>query len=152
MPTFASEANMPDGLSVQALTRRFEEQAAVDGVSFDVARGELVALVGASGSGKTTTLRMIAGYDFPDSGQITFEGRDITRLPPEKRGFGMVFQHYALFPHMSVRDNVGFGLEARKVSKAERERRAQDALANVGLNGKGDRRVQQLSGGEQQRV
>jgi putative spermidine/putrescine transport system ATP-binding protein len=143
---------MSEGLSVRELTRRFEEQTAVDGVSFDVARGELVALVGASGSGKTTTLRMIAGYDFPDGGQITFGQRDITRLPPEKRGFGMVFQHYALFPHMSARDNVGFGLEARKVPKAVRERRANEALANVGLNGKGDRRVQQLSGGEQQRV
>lgn len=143
---------MSEGLSVRELTRRFEEQTAVDGVSFDVARGELVALVGASGSGKTTTLRMIAGYDFPDSGQITFGPRDITHLPPEKRGFGMVFQHYALFPHMSARDNVGFGLEARKVPRAERERRANEALANVGLHGKGDRRVQQLSGGEQQRV
>lgn len=150
--TTSQRPPLSDGLSVRELTRRFDEQTAVDGVSFDVGRGELVALVGASGSGKTTTLRMIAGYDFPDGGTITFGGKDITRLPPEKRGFGMVFQHYALFPHMSVRDNVGFGLEARGVSKADRMRRANEALANVGLNGKGDRRVQQLSGGEQQRV
>jgi putative spermidine/putrescine transport system ATP-binding protein len=135
------------GLSIRNLTRRFDGQLAVDGVSFDVPRGELVALVGASGSGKTTTLRIIAGYDVADGGEVMFGGRDITRLPPEKRGFGMVFQHYALFPHMSVRDNVAFGLEARRVPKAERIRRAEQALENVGLGGKSDRRVQQLSGG-----
>jgi len=141
-----------EGLAVRGLTRRFDGHVAVDGVSFDVAPGELVALVGASGSGKTTTLRIIAGYDTADAGQVTLGDRDITRLPPEKRGFGMVFQHYALFPHMSVLDNVAFGLEARGVPKGDRVRRAELALENVGLGGKGGRRVQQLSGGEQQRV
>ncbi|HXC26317.1 MAG TPA: ABC transporter ATP-binding protein [Gemmatimonadaceae bacterium] len=141
-----------EGLSVQHITRRFEGRAAVDDVSFDVPRGELVALVGASGSGKTTSLRIVAGYDTPDIGAVRFGGVDITKTPPEKRGFGMVFQHYALFPHMSVVENVAFGLEARGISKAERLRRAERALDSVGLQGKGNRRVQQLSGGEQQRV
>jgi putative spermidine/putrescine transport system ATP-binding protein len=150
--TETTSRRVDSGLSVRNLARRFDGQLAVDGVSFDVPRGELVALVGASGSGKTTTLRIIAGYDAADDGSVLFGGREITQLPPEKRGFGMVFQHYALFPHMSVRDNVAFGLEARGVPKRERARRAEQALDNVGLGGKGDRRVQQLSGGEQQRV
>jgi ABC-type Fe3+/spermidine/putrescine transport system ATPase subunit len=143
---------LANGLTVQHITRRFGGQMALDDVSFEVHRGELVALVGASGSGKTTSLRIVAGYDTPDAGQVLFGGKDMTRVPPEKRDFGMVFQHYALFPHMSVLDNVAFGLEARGVSKAERLRRAKLALDGVGLQGKGDRRIQQLSGGEQQRV
>lgn len=140
------------GLVVEQLTRVFETQHAVDGVSFQVAPGELVALVGASGSGKTTTLRIVAGYERPDSGRVLFNGADITRLPPAKRGFGMVFQQYALFPHMSIIDNVAFGLEARGVPRAERRRQAVRALDGVGLASKGERMVQQLSGGEQQRV
>ena len=140
------------GLVVDRISRAFSEQRAVDDVSFVVEPGELVALVGASGSGKTTTLRMVAGYEHPDSGRILFDGEDITRLGPSRRGFGMVFQHYALFPHMSVQDNVAFGLEARGVARAERRTRAGAALERVGLGGKGDRMVQQLSGGEQQRV
>ncbi len=140
------------GLSVRQATRKFDGHTAVDNISFDVDPGELVALIGASGSGKTTTLRIVAGYDAPDAGQVLFGGNDITRVPPEKRGFGMVFQHYALFPHMSVAENVAFGLEARGVSKRDRMQRAEQALAGVGLAGKGNRRIQQLSGGEQQRV
>jgi putative spermidine/putrescine transport system ATP-binding protein len=140
------------GLVVDQLTRGFGSQRAADQISFVVAPGELVALVGASGSGKTTTLRMVAGYEHPDSGRVLFDGADLTRVPPAKRDFGMVFQHYALFPHMSVVDNVAFGLEARGVSRAERRRRAQQALDGVGLESKGARMVQQLSGGEQQRV
>lgn len=141
-----------DGLVVENITRTFNGQRAVDHVSFEVHPGELVALVGASGSGKTTTLRMVAGYEQPDDGRVMFGGQDITRLGPSKRGFGMVFQHYALFPHMSVVDNVAFGLEARGVARAERRQRAGAALDRVGLGGKGARMVQQLSGGEQQRV
>lgn len=140
------------GLVVENLTRLFDTQRAVDDISFAVPPGELVALVGASGSGKTTTLRMIAGYERPDSGRVLFNGIDITRVPPAKRDFGMVFQQYALFPHMSLLDNVAFGLEARGVPRSERRQRARSALENVGLSGKGDRMVQQLSGGEQQRV
>ncbi len=137
---------------MDSIARSFNEQQAVDHVSFEVRPGELVALVGASGSGKTTTLRIVAGYEQPDSGRVVFGGDDITRLGPAKRGFGMVFQHYALFPHMSVIDNVAFGLEARGVGRVERRQRAGAALDRVGLDGKGDRMVQQLSGGEQQRV
>ena len=139
-------------LALSGLTRRFGTHAAVDGVSLEIARGELLALIGASGSGKTTTLRMVAGYEMPDAGAVLLDGRDITRMPPQARDFGMVFQHYALFPHMTVGDNVAFGLEARKVAKAERRERAARALASVGLEGAAGRPVQSLSGGEQQRV
>jgi ABC-type Fe3+/spermidine/putrescine transport system ATPase subunit len=146
-------------LSVQGLTRHFADAAypAVDRVSFEVAAGEVLALVGASGSGKTTTLRMIAGYERPDAGRIVLRDargtdREITNEPPQRRSFGMVFQHYALFPHMRVEENVAFGLEARGVAKSERLERARRALARVGLEGAGRRAVQSLSGGEQQRV
>jgi ABC-type Fe3+/spermidine/putrescine transport system ATPase subunit len=146
-------------LSVEGLTRRFDGAArpAVDDVSFTVGAGEVLALVGASGSGKTTTLRMIAGYERPDAGRILLRDpaggtRDITGEPPQRRGFGMVFQHYALFPHMTVEENVAFGLEARRMARAERRDRARTALARVGLDGAGPRAVQSLSGGEQQRV
>ena len=141
-----------EGLVVDNIARAFNGHIAVDHVSFEVRPGELVALVGASGSGKTTTLRIVAGYEQPEEGRVLFNGRDITRLGPSKRGFGMVFQHYALFPHMSVTDNVAFGLEARGIGRSERRQLATAALDRVGLNGKGGRMVQQLSGGEQQRV
>ena len=139
-------------LELSGLTRRFGDQVAVDGVSLSVNAGELVALVGASGSGKTTTLRMAAGYEPPDAGRVLLDSRDITDLAPQKRGFGMVFQHYALFPHMSVQDNVAFGLEARGMSRSERRRKALAALQQVGLAHTAERPVQALSGGEQQRV
>jgi len=146
-------------LAIHNLTRHFAgaERAAVDDVSFTVRPSEVLALVGASGSGKTTTLRMIAGYERPDAGRIVLDdarsgSREITAEPPQKRGFGMVFQHYALFPHMSVAENVAFGLEARGVAKRERLDRAQQALRRVGLDEAGARPVQSLSGGEQQRV
>ena len=144
---------MSSHLVLDHLTRRFTAaRAAVDAVSLDVATGELLALVGASGSGKTTTLRMVAGYERPDGGRILLDGRDITALPPQRRDFGMVFQHYALFPHLSVGENVAFGLEARGVAKGDRAALAAAALANVGLAGADGRPVQSLSGGEQQRV
>ena len=139
-------------LALEGITRRFGDFTAVDDVSFEVGPGELLALVGASGSGKTTTLRITAGYEVPDAGRVMLGGTDITRVPPERRGFGMVFQHYALFPHMSVEDNVAFGLEARGVSKVDRLIKARSALSNVGLEGAGKRAIQSLSGGEQQRV
>ncbi|HXT47110.1 MAG TPA: ABC transporter ATP-binding protein [Gemmatimonadaceae bacterium] len=139
-------------LSLDALTRRFRDKLAVDALSLEIASGELVALMGASGSGKTTTLRMVAGYEPPDSGRVWLEGTDITNRAPRVRGFGMVFQHYALFPHMSVGENIAFGLEARGVAKKERSARAAAALANVGLAGAAPRAIQSLSGGEQQRV
>ena len=139
-------------LDVRNITRRFATTTAVNDVSFEVCTGELLALVGASGSGKTTTLRIVAGYEPADSGVVMLNERDITRLPPQRRNFGMVFQHYALFPHLSVEDNVGFGLEARGVSRKDRRTRARNALAAVGLDGAGPRPIQSLSGGEQQRV
>jgi iron(III) transport system ATP-binding protein len=139
-------------LALEGVTRRFGEHTAVDDVSLEIAAGELLALIGASGSGKTTTLRIVAGYEVPDSGRVMLDGRDITALPPQKRGFGMVFQHYALFPHMPVEDNVAFGLEARGIPKAKRLERARSALESVGLGSAGKRGIQSLSGGEQQRV
>jgi putative spermidine/putrescine transport system ATP-binding protein len=140
-------------LGLDRLTRRFGgARAAVDAVSLEIAAGELVALIGASGSGKTTTLRMVAGYETPDSGAVVLDGRDITALPPQRRNFGMVFQHYALFPHLTVGQNVAFGLEARGVARHERTARAAQALAGVGLAGADGRPIQSLSGGEQQRV
>jgi ABC-type Fe3+/spermidine/putrescine transport system ATPase subunit len=139
-------------LRLRGITRRFGGTTAVDDVSFGVADGELLALVGASGSGKTTTLRITAGYEPADSGTVELDGKDITRLPPQQRDFGMVFQHYALFPHLTVEENVAFGLEARGVARASRLARARAALAGVGLETAGPRAVQSLSGGEQQRV
>ncbi|MGV3710039.1 MAG: ABC transporter ATP-binding protein [Gemmatimonas sp.] len=139
-------------LVLQRLKRRYDTGGGVDDVSLDVAPGELLALVGASGSGKTTTLRLVAGYEKPDSGHLLLNGKNVEQLPAEKRGFGMVFQHYALFPHLSVVQNVAFGLEARGVKKDERLRQAEAALSGVGLADKAGRPVQALSGGEQQRV
>ena len=141
-------------LSLDRLTRRYpgSSQPAVHELSLDVRAGELLALVGASGSGKSTTLRMIAGSEAPDSGRVLIDGEDITHRPPQQRDFGMVYQHYALFPHLTVAENVAFGLEARKVARRERQARAEAALATVGLSGAGPRPVQTLSGGEQQRV
>ena len=139
-------------LALVGLTRRFGAYTAVDALSLEIGRGELLALIGASGSGKTTTLRMVAGYEIPDGGAVVIDGRDITAVPPQGRDFGMVFQHYALFPHMTVGENVAFGLEARGVNRRERMARAEAALANVGLAGAAPRPVQSLSGGEQQRV
>jgi ABC-type Fe3+/spermidine/putrescine transport system ATPase subunit len=146
-------------LSLENVSRRYpgNPEPSVEGVSLSIAPGELVALVGASGSGKTTTLRIAAGYETPDGGRVLLtdesgQQRDITLEPPQRRGFGMVFQHYALFPHMTVEENVAFGLEARGMKKSERLAKAREALAGVGLDGKAARQVQALSGGEQQRV
>ncbi|WP_237180500.1 ABC transporter ATP-binding protein [Roseomonas haemaphysalidis] len=125
---------------------------AVDRVSLDLPRGALLALLGPSGCGKTTTLRMIAGLETPDSGRIVVGGRDVTALPPHQRHMGVVFQSYALFPHMTAAGNVGFGLQMHKVPRAERGLRAQAALELVGLSALAGRKPRQLSGGQQQRV
>ncbi len=125
---------------------------AVRDLDLDVERGELLTLLGPSGSGKTTTLMMLAGFEQPSSGRILLEGRDIARLPPHRRGIGVVFQSYALFPHMSVAENVAFPLQVRGVSRTEREARVARALEMVRLQGYGGRRPAQLSGGQQQRV
>jgi ABC-type Fe3+/spermidine/putrescine transport system ATPase subunit len=134
------------------LVKRFGAVAAVDGIDLSVAEGEFVTLLGPSGCGKTTTLNMIAGFLDPDAGHITLRGRHVESLPPFRRDLGMVFQDYALFPHMSVAENVGFGLRMRGVPRAEAARRIADALAMVKLTGLEARRPLQLSGGQRQRV
>ncbi|MFC0407395.1 ABC transporter ATP-binding protein [Roseomonas elaeocarpi] len=142
------------GLELRALRKGYAGAPlpAVEGISATVAPGEFFSLLGPSGCGKTTTLRMIAGFEAPDAGQILLDGRDITALPPERRGMGMVFQNYALFPHRTVAENVGFGLRMQGVNKAEAAARVRDALALVRLTGLEDRRPAELSGGQQQRV
>ena len=139
-------------LSLQNLSKRFDKTQAVADVSLAVERGEFFGLLGPSGCGKTTTLRMIAGLEIPDSGSIAFDGQDITNLPAERRGFGMVFQNYALFPHLNVSENVAFGLRARHRPKPEIRDRVKGALELVQLPGYEHRRVDELSGGQQQRV
>jgi spermidine/putrescine ABC transporter ATP-binding subunit len=139
-------------LRLAGLTRRFEGYLAVDDVSLDVADGEFLTLLGPSGCGKTTTLRMVAGFLNPDIGDIWFGDRRMTEVPPHQRNTAMVFQSYALFPHMSVAENVGFGLMMRKVPTAERDRRVAEAIEIVSLTGLEKRRPGQLSGGQQQRV
>ena len=126
--------------------------AAVVGLDLEIARGELMTLLGPSGSGKTTTLMMLAGFEMPSAGRILLEGRDIAHTAPHKRGIGVVFQSYALFPHMTVAENVGFPLSERGISRAERDARVLKALGMVRLEGYADRRPVQLSGGQQQRV
>jgi iron(III) transport system ATP-binding protein len=139
-------------LSLKNISKHYGETRAVADLSLEVERGEFFGLLGPSGCGKTTTLRMIAGLETPDAGGIEFDGRDMTRLTPERRGFGMVFQNYALFPHLNVFENVAFGLRARRRAKAEVGQKVADALALVQLPGYEKRRVDELSGGQQQRV
>ena len=137
---------------VSHVTKRFGGVTAVDDVSFEVPKGSFATLLGPSGCGKTTTLRMIAGFYDPDQGDIEIGGRRVNDLPVHRRGTAMVFQDYALFPHMTVRDNVAYGLKVAHVSGADRTRRVDETLAFVGLGGLGDRWPKQLSGGQQQRV
>jgi ABC-type Fe3+/spermidine/putrescine transport system ATPase subunit len=139
-------------LRLDGVRKRFGNTAAVDGVSLDVAPGEFLTLLGPSGCGKTTTLNLVAGFEQPDGGHILLGGRAVDRLPPFKRDIGLVFQDYALFPHMTVAENVAFGLRMRRVTEAERARRVADALTQVRLPGLGDRRPTALSGGQRQRV
>ena len=134
------------------LTKAYGGEVAVSQVNLKIASGEFFSLLGPSGCGKTTTLRMIAGFVDPDQGQILIDGDDIVDRPPEKRDVGIVFQNYAIFPHMNVADNIAFGLKMRKVEKATIERRVRDALRQVGLAGYERRFQRELSGGEQQRV
>src|ERR1044072_7890560 len=134
------------------LSKRYGDQLAVAGVTLDVADGEFLVLLGPSGCGKTTTLRMIAGLVEPGGGAVRIGDSDITYLPPWRRNTGMVFQSYALFPHMTVGDNVAFGLEMRKLSKPDIEARTREALRLVRLEGFAGRLPRQLSGGQQQRV
>jgi putative spermidine/putrescine transport system ATP-binding protein len=139
-------------LALRELTRRFGGGGGVQALSLDVAEGEVLALIGPSGSGKTTTLRLLAGFETPDAGRILVRGEDVTPRSPAARRFGMVFQHYALFPHLDVGRNVAFGLADLGLAAAEREARVQAALAAVELAGLERRAVGELSGGQQQRV
>jgi spermidine/putrescine transport system ATP-binding protein len=139
-------------LELRHLSKRFGDFSAVDDLSLEIAAGEFLTLLGASGSGKTTTLRMIAGFEPPTAGEIFMAGTPIGALPPFKRDINTVFQHYALFPHMSVRENIGYGLRMRGVPAAEREEQVTRALEMVQLGELGRRAPRQLSGGQQQRV
>jgi putative spermidine/putrescine transport system ATP-binding protein len=139
-------------LELQGLSKRFGDFTAVSECSLSVAKGEFVCLLGPSGCGKTTTLQMVAGFVSPSQGRIVLDGKDITDVKPDKRGLGIVFQSYALFPHMTVADNVAFGLEMRGVSAAERRRRVGETLELVHLESLTDRYPRELSGGQRQRV
>ncbi|HEX2400647.1 MAG TPA: TOBE-like domain-containing protein [Mycobacterium sp.] len=137
---------------VRGANKRYGDFAALDNVDFEVPSGSLTALLGPSGSGKSTLLRAIAGLDLPDTGTITIDGHDVTHIPPQRRGIGFVFQHYAAFKHLTVRDNVAFGLKIRKRPKAEIKEKVDNLLEVVGLAGFQTRYPNQLSGGQRQRM
>ena len=139
-------------LALEKLTKRFGDHLAVDSLSLSVEQGEFISLLGPSGCGKTTTLQMIAGFVDASSGSVVLEGRDLLAIRPSERGLGVVFQSYALFPHLTAAENVAFGLEMRKVPTAERGTRVQEALQLVGLAQFADRYPRRMSGGQQQRV
>ena len=143
---------MTTGLSLRGVARRYGRVDALAGVDLDVAGGELFCLLGPSGSGKTTLLRLVAGFEAPDAGEIRIDGAAVQGVPPERRGIGVVFQDYALFPHRSVADNVGFGLKMRGVGRPARRDRVTEMLGLVGLGEVADRRPDTLSGGQRQRV
>lgn len=145
---------MSDALivSIRSLSRSFAEVRAVDCIDLDIREGEFLTLLGPSGSGKTTVLRMIAGFEKPDSGTITLDGKDVSQLPPYERDVNTVFQDYALFPHMNVLENIEYGLRVKGVSKEDRRSQAMAALKQIRLEGYENRRPAQLSGGQRQRV
>ena len=139
-------------VSLRNLNKHYGDFAAVDNISLDIKEGEFLTFLGSSGSGKSTTLSMLAGFETPSSGEIQVDGKSLIQVPPHKRGIGMVFQRYSLFPHLSVRDNIAFPLTIRKVPAAERERQVDAMLKLVQLEQFAHRRPAQLSGGQQQRV
>ncbi len=147
----AADVAAPD-VRLEGVVKRFDDAIAVDGISVEVPRGSFFALLGPSGCGKTTTLRMIGGFEEPTEGRIFLGDQDVVGLPPYKRDVNTVFQSYALFPHMSIEDNVAFGLERKGVRKGELKGRVAEMLELVGLSGFGKRKPRQLSGGQQQRV
>src|SRR4029453_8347176 len=139
-------------LSLEGLSKRFGTHPAGDGLTLGVEKGEFVSLLGPSGCGKTTTLQMIAGFVEATSGAVTLEGRDLLAMKPAQRGLGIVFQSYALFPHLTAAENVAFGLEMQKVPQGEREARVKQTLNLVGLTAFADRFPRRMSGGQQQRI
>jgi sulfate/thiosulfate transport system ATP-binding protein len=139
-------------IDINAISKRFGDFTALDDVTLEVPEGSLTALLGPSGSGKSTLLRIIAGLEGPDVGSVLIDGQDVTEARPQDRGIGFVFQHYAPFAHMSVRENVAFGLRIRKRPKAEIRRRVDELLALVGLTTWSEQRPHQLSGGQRQRM
>ena len=141
-----------EGVVIDGVRKTYGSVVAVENLSLSLAPGEILCLLGPSGAGKSTLLNLMTGLIRPDVGRIEFGGRDVTDMPPERRGVGAVFQSFALFPHMSVFDNVAFGLRCQKVGKTEVARRVPEQLESVGLGDKAMRRPHELSGGEQQRV
>jgi spermidine/putrescine transport system ATP-binding protein len=137
---------------LEGITKRFQDVVAVDNVTLKVVKGEFLCILGPSGCGKTTTMRIIGGFEKPDSGKVFLAGQDVTVVPPDKRNTNLVFQNYALFPHMSVFDNVAFGLRIRGVKKSEISEKVEQVLNLVKLNGYQNRKPHQLSGGQQQRI
>ena len=152
MPSAAALTGPTPAVRLEGIAKRYGDVVAVDGIDLDVRDGEFFSMLGPSGSGKTTTLRMIAGFEVPTAGRILLHGRDVTGVPPFDRDVNTVFQDYALFPHLSVGDNVAYGLMVRKVPRQERATRVADALRMVRLEGYEKRRPSQLSGGQRQRV
>src|SRR4051794_18340395 len=144
-------ATSPD-IRLSGLRKSYGEVRALDGIDLEVQAGEFFTLLGPSGSGKTTTLRLIAGFERADAGIVELAGEDVTRVPPDERNVNTVFQDYALFPHMSVGENVAYGMRVKKVARSERDERVAEALAMIRLDGYQDRRPSQLSGGQRQRV
>jgi putative spermidine/putrescine transport system ATP-binding protein len=151
-PEPTADGALQAAVRLEAVYKRFGDVVAVDGVTLDVDQGEFFSLLGPSGSGKTTCLRMIAGFELPSDGRVLLQGRDVTRLPPYERDVNTVFQDYALFPHMTVAENVEYGLQVKGVPKGDRRRRVADALRMVRLEGFDRRRPSALSGGQRQRV
>ena len=139
-------------VQLQNVFKRFGSTTVVNDVSFEIQNGEMFFLLGPSGCGKTTVLRMVAGFYRPDGGEIRFDDRVVNDLPPNKRNTGMVFQNYALWPHMSVAENIAYGLDVRNVTSAEKDKGVKEALAIVQMTPFADRSPTQLSGGQQQRV
>ncbi|MBC6937990.1 MAG: ABC transporter ATP-binding protein [Chloroflexi bacterium] len=153
-----SQNNPEIRLKLENITKEFPDRGgsgtvkAVNNISLDICAGEFLTLLGPSGCGKTTTLRLIAGFESPTTGRILLDNQDVTPQPPNKRDMALVFQNYALFPHMSVFDNIAYGLQTQRVKRQDIQRRVNEALLMMGLQGLGDRRPNQLSGGQQQRV
>ena len=148
----APELTIPAAVSLVGLTKRFGDQVAISGISLDITDGEFFSLLGPSGSGKTTTLRLIAGFERPTSGRVWLHGRDVTKVPPFERDVNTVFQDYALFPHMTVGDNVGYSLRVRRVPRRQRAARVAEVLETMRLGGFESRKPSELSGGQRQRV